>query len=64
MIDKNADDLKNYLTDTYGKCVSNKCTCLKEGWLGSDCPNWVPINLNSFEQMVEKAREIKQVMES
>lgn len=54
----------DYLHDTYGICAADKCKCLKSGWYGRECPNWTPIGLNSFEEMIAKAREIKNILDN
>jgi len=55
----------DYIKDHYGHCktydpkIKDSCSCLKEGWLGRFCPNWVPIEENNFEEMIEKLKERK-----
>jgi hypothetical protein len=50
-------DLEQYLLDNYGRCSNSVCRCLKDGWIGTLCPYWVPLGVRSFEQLKEKALE-------
>lgn len=56
-------NLKDYIHDNYGTCRLKTCTCLKEGWAGTACPEWQPINFNSFDDMINSARLIKEKLE-
>lgn len=58
-----AANIKEYIHDTYGRCAASTCTCLKEGWYGTRCPNWVSIGLDSYEELIEKARDIRDMLE-
>lgn len=43
---------KDYFLDNYGSCVlQSKCSCLTNGWLGQQCPNWVPQGSESFTDL-------------
>lgn len=55
--------LADYIKDNYGHCkaynpsVRDSCSCLKNGWMGRACPNWVPVDENNWEEMLEKLRK-------
>lgn len=56
--------MKEYLKTYYGKCIIESCTCLKEGRiLGTLCPNWKNLEYESFEEMIEHAQQIRELME-
>jgi hypothetical protein len=46
----NPDD--HYWLNNYGHCEldSPKCICLKTGWKGQTCPNWIPLGVKSYEE--------------
>jgi len=51
---------KEYLDNVYGRCIIDPCACLKTGcWMGVGCVNWRPDNFTGLEDMVARAREIK-----
>jgi hypothetical protein len=59
-------ELKDYIKNNYGKCkvydpkIKNSCSCMKDGWLGLACPNWQPVEWNSFEERIEELKRNKE----
>lgn len=55
----------------YGQCsLNNKkqaCPCLKNGWMGKACPNWIPVDsllgveVNSFDDLLKYAQKLKEM---
>jgi len=47
--------MKEYLNNLYGNCSEVNCKCLKPGnhWLGTLCPNWIPLPISSWEEYYE-----------
>jgi hypothetical protein len=52
----------DYIKNTYGQCkvydpkVKDSCECMKN-WKGTLCPNWLPVEWNSFEEAIKKAKD-------
>lgn len=52
-------DLSNYLKDNFGLCEKDKCHCLTLGWLGRNCLNWKSCNCNTYEELRQWQKELK-----
>jgi hypothetical protein len=52
-------DLKDYLTENFGSCkLQNNCTCLRQGWMGTNCPHWVPVQASNYEELGKIMRSL------
>jgi hypothetical protein len=55
----------------YGNCALNNkkqaCLCLKNGWMGKACPNWIPVDdllnekVESMEDLLKYAKKLKEL---
>ncbi len=49
-----AAEIEDYLADEYGRCAKGSAWCyhgggcLKTGWKGRGCPNWIPMGWKTF----------------
>jgi hypothetical protein len=56
-------ELSDYIKDNYGYCktydpkIRDSCACLREGYKGRLCPNWVAVSENNWEEMIEKLQK-------
>lgn len=55
-VDVSRTDAADYLADNYGACSIEPCQCLRDGWKGRACPNWIPTTARDLD-------ELKAVME-
>lgn len=51
------EDLKEYLSFNYGKCnrvaEGYSCSCVKNGWIGTGCFSWIPVNASTYDELKE-----------
>jgi hypothetical protein len=52
--------LDGYIAANYGVCNQEPCSCRKESRPQSLCANWRPEKANSWAEMIERAREIRE----
>ena len=53
-----------YIQENYGMCKLDTCICLKNGWKGVVCENWVPVKFDkhpctTLEQLKQHALQRK-----
>ena len=42
--------------DNYGTCrLNSECRCLRTGWLGRRCPEWSPLGITNWDDLVRDA---------
>jgi hypothetical protein len=46
-------EIEEYVRENYGSCTQEKCACLRDGWLGTICPFWKPLDGESFQKLVD-----------
>lgn len=50
-----------YIKEEYGSCnLGAKCSCLKTGWRGRACSEWVPVREFSIAGMIEAKRKSRE----
>lgn len=61
--------LKKHLDDNYGHCEldgnevdSPHCTYLRSGWIGNDCPHWVPTGATTWAELRQHNAEQRRQM--
>lgn len=48
----------DYYLDHYGTCkLGAACLCLKNGWIGRQCIQWIPLGVTSFEELAAYVRK-------
>lgn len=52
-------DLSDYIKNNYGICLKDKCNCITTGWIGCLCLNWKSCNCNTFEELRQWQKELK-----
>ena len=57
----NTDGEADYCFDHYGECkLGSGCRCLRQGWLGQKCPDWVPLGITTMQGLLEREQSIRQ----
>jgi hypothetical protein len=52
------NDLADYLLDNYGICALTPCACLRSGWIGRQCQNWLPNGARTWEDLRQVQRKV------
>ena len=59
-IPEDFDMVKFHIENNYGKCtLGKKCSCLRSGWKGNHCLNWISLEQKTFEEMIQNLEMIR-----
>lgn len=54
---------KQYFNNYYGICELKNCKCLLDGCNPEICNNWKPFNVSSYDELIENAKKIREMIE-
>jgi hypothetical protein len=54
------EQFTDYIAANYGVCSQEPCSCRKEARPQKLCANWRPEKANSWDEMIEQARSIRE----